>query len=406
MALDVDNYEGVETDEEKPKASPYEMYPPVVPQAPPAAPPVAPQLEAPAAPPAALSAPETGPALPRRPQPSDYPAAEPHGWRKGLGLLSIGMGAMTPHHPEVGDQIEHQVFEAPRERAQKAYQAAAGAYDTELNQGLAQRKEQRERASEESQAKLREKQGEQYEKVPVVVNGQTFYIPQKDAEKLIGTGVTAAAGQKKEETRVKSAEDIEKERTASAEKIAKERTESAERITTGHNLTATEVARIRAAAANDPNKLTNTMKTMKQQAQATLPGIDRALDETEKVAGLLGPGEGRWNDLMTNKLGAENPAYKHYYDEIGMVQSAVTLAHARGRMSNELFEHFEKMFDAGKQAPANMIQALNVAKEWLTDYSTMGEGAGGGATPAAPGASATNTIPTFKEFVAKKPKKP
>jgi hypothetical protein len=197
------------------------------------------------------------------------------------------------------------------------------------------------------------------------------------AEKIAG-GKEASA-EKIAEGRETSAEKIAEGRTKSAAAIAKERAASAERIAVGHNLAITEAARIRAAAANDPDKLTNTMKTMKQQAQSTLPGIDRALDETEKVAGLLGPGEGRWNEFWQGKVGVSDPKFAHYKDEIALVSSAVTLAHARGRMSNELFEHFQKMFDVGKQAPENMIQALNVAKEWLTEYAHMGE------TPAASG---------------------
>jgi hypothetical protein len=178
-----------------------------------------------------------------------------------------------------------------------------------------------------------------------------------------------------------SAEKIAEGRTKSAEQIAKERAESAERIAVGRNLAMTEAARIRAAAANDPDKLTNTMKTMKQQAKATLPAIGRALDETEKVAAKLGPVEGRWSDFWQGKVGLADPEYAHYKDEIALISTAVTLAHARGRMSNELFEHFQKMFDAGKQAPENMIQALTVAQEWLTDYAKMGEPlAGGGAS--------------------------
>lgn len=180
-----------------------------------------------------------------------------------------------------------------------------------------------------------------------------------------------------------SAEKIAEGRTKSAEEVAKERAQSNERIAVGRNLAMTEAARIRAANANDPNKLTNTMKTMKQQAQATLPALDRALDETEKVAAKLGPVEGRWSDFWQGKVGLADPEYAHYKDEIALISTAVTLAHARGRMSNELFEHFQKMFDAGKQAPENMIQALDVAKEWLTEYANMGEpaktNAGGGA---------------------------
>lgn len=185
-----------------------------------------------------------------------------------------------------------------------------------------------------------------------------------------------------------SAESIARGRETSQEKIARDRMESTERIAQGKNLVSTEVAKIRAQAGNDPNKLTMMMRTQKQQAQATLPAIDKALDETEKVAQLLGPGAGRWNQFMQGKIGISDPAFAHYADEIGMVSTAVTLAHARGRMSNELFEHFQKMFDAGKQAPENMIQALDVAKEWLGVYANMGEpgspvggGTGGGSNP-------------------------
>jgi hypothetical protein len=168
-------------------------------------------------------------------------------------------------------------------------------------------------------------------------------------------------------------QDIASDRNKTQAEIEKERNESKERVAMGHNLATTEAARIRTANANDPDKLTNTMKTMKQQAVATLPSIDRALDETERVANKLGPAAGRWNDFWQGKVGADDPDFAHYKDEIAYVSTAITLAHARGRMSNELFEHFQKMFDVGKQAPQNMIQALNVAKEWLTDYSKLGE---------------------------------
>jgi hypothetical protein len=200
----------------------------------------------------------------------------------------------------------------------------------------------------------------------------------ESAEKIASGRETSA--EKIAGGREASAEKIAEGRTKSAEQIARERAESAERIAVGRNLATTEAARIRAAAANDPEKLTNTMKTMKQQAKATLPAIGRALDETEKVAAKLGPVEGRWSDFWQGKVGLADPEYAHYKDEIALISTAVTLAHARGRMSNELFEHFQKMFDAGKQAPENMIQALTVAQEWLTDYAKMGEPpAGGGA---------------------------
>ena len=367
---DFDSYAPVLDDEEEEKKQPY---PPVAP--PPAAsnvgersfPAVAPTVGA------APSEPSLSVAAANTPAPkySDYAPPVPHGWAK-LGHIAASF------NPELNQAFN----KAPQERAKTAYEAATKEHDTQFNQGLELTKESRERGKAESEEKLHGAQADQFNKVPVVVNGQTYYIPQKAADQIIKAKQTGETQENVAGTKTASAEKIAGEHNKTAEQIAKEKNESAERIARGHDLAHTEAARIRAAAANDPNKLTNTMKTMKQQAQATLPGIDRALDETEKVANLLGPGEGRWNDFWTGKVGSGEPVYKHYKDEIGMVQSAVTLAHARGRMSNELFEHFEKMFDAGKQNAENMIQALNVAHEWLSDYATMGDGPGGGAYPA------------------------
>src|SRR5262249_32470854 len=112
-----------------------------------------------------------------------------------------------------------------------------------------------------------------------------------------------------------------------------------------------------------------------------------------KVKGMLGPASGRWNDFWQGKVGANDPVFAHYKDEIAFVSTAVTLAHARGRMSNELFEHFQQMFDAGKQDAANMKEALTVAKEWLTGYANMGEKpAENGAPP--PGSKVRTFNPT------------
>jgi hypothetical protein len=228
-----------------------------------------------------------------------------------------------------------------------------------------------------------ERIGSQVQQLPLPNGGTAGVMTERIASPtsaLITSGNRLAGVEDTNQTRTgiaadtnKTKTDIESSREGATQKIAQERIASAERIANGHNLVSTEVARMRAAAQNDPNKLTVMMRTQKQQAQATLPAIDRALDETEKVANLLGPAAGRWSAFMQGEIGAPSPEYAHYADEIGFISTAVTLAHARGRMSNELFEHFQKMFDAGKQAPENMIQALNVAREWLSTYAGMGE---------------------------------
>lgn len=202
---------------------------------------------------------------------------------------------------------------------------------------------------------------------------QVFNVPTKNIGSVAGRAIGANASTANTNARIDSTETQNQNKLNSEESIAADRMASAERIAKGRNLVSQENAKLKASMQNDPNALTNAMKTQKQQAQATLPEIEKAQDETEKVAGLLGPVQGRWNDFMQGKVGAPSPEFAHYADEIGMISTAVTLAHARGRMSNELFEHFQKMFDAGKQSPENMIQALNVAHEWLSGYANMGE---------------------------------
>lgn len=331
-----------------------------------------------------------------KPQRNDPRFAVP-GWKKGLGFAASVLGGTFNPRVNAGE-LYHHVVAGPYEQALGDWQ--------EKGKGL----------EEEAKLAEQEQRMKQLDMVPLKVPWQDepIYVQRKDVgniQKQIGQSATQekvtgektasaekiATGREASQEKIAGGREASNERiagmrTKSAEDIAKERSASAERIAAGHNLAMTEVARIRAASSDDPNKLTNTMKTMKQQAQSTLPGIDRALDETEKMASKLGPVEGRWNAFMTTDVGRADPEFSHYMDEIGMVSSAVTLAHARGRMSNELFEHFQKMFDAGKQAPENMIQALTVAKEWLTEYARMGE----------PAALANPTKPTAPSTPRKK----
>jgi hypothetical protein len=263
-------------------------------------------------------------------------------------------------------------------------------------------------------------------------SGQTTQVPLSKWEPLEVARERADALQKSTETKGQTAKDVAATNVAgradvaagqntSRETVAGEANTSREGIARENNMTRVQVAQqadstrrliaqeheaganSRAALTNSPDKLTNTMKTMKQQAQATLPEIDNAIKETNEVADLLGPEKGRWNNFIQGTIGSPDPRYAHYVDEIHMVSTAVTLAHARGRMSNELFESFQRMFDAGKQSPENMIQALQVSKEWLTGYANMGESAtpNSGNTPPAGGGGGT---PTFDEWKKKQGK--
>lgn len=323
------------------------------------------------------------PTPPQRPQWKDYAPPERH----GLAKFGATMASFAP-------RFDEPINQRPQERAQSAYKNATADYDQEQKQGIEQRESKAKIGHEAAQGEHEQATAEATRagmktvqiSIPPELGGGVANIPEGKQEDFLKSLMQIHGRGNLQDTKNQTSKDLQDTKGDQAMDLEKERQKGRERIATGHNLAQTEIARIKADAANDPNKLTNTMKTMKQQAQATLPKIATTLDETEQIASMLGPAEGRWNAFMTGKVGAGDPKFKHYMDEIGMVQSAVTLAHARGRMSDKLFDHFETMFDAGKQTPENMIQALTVAQEWLTDYANMGEpGSPVGNKPAATG---------------------
>jgi hypothetical protein len=282
--------------------------------------------------------------------------------RVGSGILrgaDLGAEALLPAQAMTIPGSERFTEAANRNATNRAMQERALEQKPELAGLAGEEKGRLEAQREEAQAKTTADEIASKEKIAGEGN--------QTKEQIAGEGnqtKTAIAGE----------DNATKEKIAGQNNLT--RTQVAQRANETRRMIAQEHeagANSRAALTNDPDKLTNTMKTMKQQAQATLPQIDKAIDETNQVADLLGPAAGRWNDFIQGKVGAPDPRFAHYADEIHMVSTAVTLAHARGRMSNELYESFQKMFDAGKQSPENMIQALDVAKEWLGGYASIGE---------------------------------
>lgn len=340
---------------------------------------------APASPPAAMNAP------PPAEGSSDY-------WRDKLqsdisrkqpGLLGkIGGWATSILTPNIAAMIP----QTPLGRI------AAENRDVTMGQE-AQRSEEEARSSQSAEELKNAQIQAMGSMVPVKVGDQTFYLHEKDAANLIGKQVQGGATVEAAGERGQAQRDVANIRGTTAENIEGTKSQTAKDIEGGREKAQRDIASLRSETAklianekiqstDDPNKLTQPIKTMKQQAQSVLPELDSALTETDRVAGQLGPSAGRWNEFWQGKVGASDPAYAHYKDEIAFISTAITLAHARGRMSNELFEHFQQMFDAGKQSADNMKEALKVAKEWMGNYAQMGEPGspvGGGAANAPSG---------------------
>lgn len=134
-----------------------------------------------------------------------------------------------------------------------------------------------------------------------------------------------------------------------------------------------------------------------QRAQNVAGQIPRLTEEIKEMAASLGPIPGRWNKFWQGDVGAADPKFAHMFDDMEFMASAVALAHAYGRLPSTISDKFDKMYQAGKQDPKNMLAAMDVAAEWMpkivqgaeTKGERGGAGGGGGGTPAAPAAGGT-----------------
>lgn len=186
-------------------------------------------------------------------------------------------------------------------------------------------------------------------------------------EGIVGQQIAgrAAEGQAGRESR----ETMEQDRLASQERTAAANRLMKMDLDTRDNAVKKEIAAMRVAAANNPNKISPSILRQAQTSQTILPQIDRIMQETNEMAQQLGPAIGRWNDFWTGKVGVPNPQFANYMADVGYLQSAITLAHSQGRVSNLIFEHFQRLYNVGTQSPENMIEFLKAGRTWLQAYA-------------------------------------
>lgn len=187
---------------------------------------------------------------------------------------------------------------------------------------------------------------------------------------------------------IESREGMLADRIASQEKEAAANRQVRLEIDQRDNAVKREIAAMRVAAANSPDKVSPQINRQAQTAMTIIPQIDRITQETYDAAQQLGPAIGRWNDFWTGKVGAPNPQFANYMADVGYLQSAITIAHSQGRVSNLIFEHFQRMYDAGRQSPENMIEFLKAGKTWMEAYrdapQQIRQGGMGGNNPPPP----------------------
>ena len=130
-----------------------------------------------------------------------------------------------------------------------------------------------------------------------------------------------------------------------------------------------------AAGLNSVNTPTMTQRTAAGRAQTVIDMAPEVLARIDATASQMGPVSGRWNEFMQGKVGAPNQAMSELRSDLLMMSSAVALAHAQGRLPENLREEFDRAINAPKQTPANLKGTIQTMLPWLQKVQEQGHSA-------------------------------
>jgi hypothetical protein len=139
-----------------------------------------------------------------------------------------------------------------------------------------------------------------------------------------------------------------------------------------------------AAGLNAVNTPTMQQRTAAGRASTVVAMAPEVLSRIDAIAPKMGPLEGRWNEYMQGKIGSDDPDFAALRSDLLMMSSAVALAHAQGRLPENLRQEFDHAINAPKQTPANLKATINTMLPWLQKMQEQGhpnEQQGGGNAP-------------------------
>lgn len=126
-------------------------------------------------------------------------------------------------------------------------------------------------------------------------------------------------------------------------------------------------------ALHSPLKPSAQTVSAAQRATNVVTQLPRLRQEITELQGSLGPVPGRWNQFWQGNVGVADPKFAHLADDMEFAASAMALAHAYGRLPQSISDKFDKMYQAGKQSPENMLAAMDVAQEWMPKIASAGQ---------------------------------
>jgi len=159
-------------------------------------------------------------------------------------------------------------------------------------------------------------------------------------------------------------------------------TQHVERLTAGQPVPTGAVTPQQFGQASTPTQQMRTAGVRANLAAQEIPGI---VQEVNSLRDQLGMVSGRWSEFMQGKVGMDNPQIAGLRSDLIFLSSAVALAHAVGRLPENLRQEFDRMINATKQSPDNLITTLQHVQKWMNDNASamtnMRPGQGGSNTP-------------------------
>ncbi len=143
---------------------------------------------------------------------------------------------------------------------------------------------------------------------------------------------------------------------------------------------------------------TSQMRNTAARAELVHESVPEILQNVDANSKALGPVMGNWNAFMQGKVGMDNPNFAQLRMDLLLFSSAVALAHAQGRLPENLREEFDHAINAPKQTPENLKAIIHkVDNSMVRTVGAMGGAPNSMRGPqAAPAAGAAN--PNVKRF--------
>lgn len=139
-----------------------------------------------------------------------------------------------------------------------------------------------------------------------------------------------------------------------------------------------------------PGAPTGSTRSQAQTADRVRTEIPRIRAEINDLSSQLGPTMGRWNELVTGKIGAGDPRYEQLRTDLQFLNAAAAKFHLN---SVEAVKEFNQLASAGRMTPKVLDAYLNAVSKWADTAQAQERGFGEQAPPAGGGAARTTVAP-------------